>query len=148
MTGAIVPSHRETRVNMRARQYGARLKYSCNNFNEKRYIMARKASEQKTHEKTWRDISGKMTVWGNRVGSKNEFIAYSTTVSSKNVDGQYVNAYLNVRFKKDDDPDATGRIDINVKSGFISCAVGTDGVNRLHVYVQDYDVIKYYEEEK
>ena len=113
--------------------------------------MARRTQQnsepKKVHEPTWKDVKGKMTVWGNRVGSKNEFIAYSTTITSKDVDGKYVNAYLGVRFKKDDDPDHEGRVDINVKSGFISCGRGTDGVIRIYVYITDYDVIEYYDED-
>ena len=105
----------------------------------------RKAETPKEHVKTWKDVSGKMTVWGN-IPEGRDFITYSTTVSSKDVDGKYVNCYMGVRFKKDDDPDAEGRVDIDVKSGFITCGRGSDGNNRMYVFVTDYDIDKIYNE--
>lgn len=104
------------------------------------------AKSQTKTPKSWTDVSGKAIVFGNTFKTKKgSFISYSTTISSKNEDGDYDRVYVKVRFKKDDDPETEGRFDIKIKSGFLAVDAYEnkkgDQVTQPVLVVTDYEVI-------
>lgn len=100
----------------------------------------------------WNSISGNMRIFGNEIeyskkGKKSSFVKYSTSVGTKDEDGDYVNAYLDVQFTKDCgyDPDgATGELHVQVNKAFLGVDYWDDGDKRrtkLKLIVQDADAI-------
>ena len=78
------------------------------------------------------NVTGKMKVfrkelcWTNNEGKVETRVVYSTTISSKDKDGKYVNGYMDVKFpnKEPKDKDITKTdyefIDIDISDGFLS----------------------------
>lgn len=96
--------------------------------------------------KTWKDVVGKMKVWARAWdnGKKGVYLSYSTTVSKKS-DDEYVNIYYDVLFKKGQSPEFQAEcegFDIDVKAGFLTVRVDSNGQLRPAVMVMDYDIIE------
>lgn len=86
----------------------------------------KKKAEKTTEVKYWSgNLTGTMRVFGQhrefgKGKNKQSFISYSTTIGKKNQDGEWVNAYIPVKFPKDYDPDIEDMFLIEVKDGFLS----------------------------
>lgn len=96
--------------------------------------------------KTWKDVAGEMKVWAKAWdnGKKGMYITYSATVSKK-TDDEYFNVYYDVLFKKGMSPEFEAKSEgfkINVKSGFLTARVDSNGTVRPAVMVMDYDIIE------
>lgn len=105
--------------------------------------MATKRTVQKNAERSWTDVSGKMRVWGKEIETKkSSFVSYSTSVGSKNENGEYDNVYYNVRFKKDEAPDLLGSFIIDVKKGFLTVTTDKEGSTYPAVMILDYEIIE------
>lgn len=101
------------------------------------------AKKPETRKKTWADITGEMRVYGREVEyKKTSFMSYSSSVGSKNEDGEYDNVYFNVRFRKDEHPDLEGAFTINVKAGFLTVTTDKKGNCYPAVMVLDYEVVE------
>lgn len=99
--------------------------------------MAKNSS--KIRAKRWTDISGEMMVFENEVKThKSSFVKYSTSIGVKNNEGEWDNMYMDVRFKKDEEPDAKGGVKININSGYLSFNKGKDGRCYPCIVVLDY----------
>lgn len=74
---------------------------------------------------------------------RNEFdsgISYSTTISHKNIDGEYENAFINVRFKKN--VDVENKQQIIVKNAWLDFYQSKDGKNVFYLFINDFDKVK------
>ena len=73
---------------------------------------------------------------------KNDKGFYSTTLSKKNQDGTYANAYISVGFRKG--VDIPNRTKINVKSGFLTFdQYERDGskITNLKLFISDFETL-------
>lgn len=73
---------------------------------------------------------------------RNEFdsgISYSTTISHKNIDGEYENAFINVRFKN---VDVENKQRIIVKNAWLDFYQSKDGKNVFYLFINDFDKVK------
>ena len=95
---------------------------------------------ERNQDVRWSNVSGKMRLWGREVENKNggTFYTYSTSIGSKNEDGEFENIYFNVRFVKDTDPLCEGAIDIEIKRGFLTVTKDRDGKLYPTVMVLEY----------
>ena len=95
---------------------------------------------EKDHSDRWGNISGKMRLWGRALENKtgDPFYLYSTSIGSKNEDGEFENIYFNVRFVKDTDPLCEGAIDIEIKRGFLTVTKDRGGKLYPTVMVMEY----------
>lgn len=66
-------------------------------------------------------------------------ISYSTTVSHKNINGEYENAFINVRFKKN--VDVENKQQILIKDAWLDFYQGKDGKNVFYLFINDFDKI-------
>lgn len=100
-------------------------------------------------ERTWKDISGRMSVYGNVFNGKNgsKRMAYSTTLSCSD-EGDWYNFYFDVKFRKDEAPGVQGAFDIIVKEGFLKLNVSKSGELYPAIMILDYDVAEEEEEEE
>ena len=94
--------------------------------------------------KTWADLTGKMTLFGNyHEGKESGFYTYSVSIGRKQDDGTYKNAYIDVMFSKGKDPECDEMFDITVKKAFftVHSYKTKDGkeVNVPAIMVTDYD---------
>lgn len=74
---------------------------------------------------------------------RNEFdtgISYSTTISHKNLDGEYENAFINLRFKKN--VDVENKQQIIIKSAWLDFYQSKDGKTNYYIFVNDFDKVK------
>lgn len=79
----------------------------------------------------------KLTVQGAmKVFKSTKGYGFNTTISSKNMNGEYERMYLSVYFKKGAEPADT--CDINVTNGFLTFRTGKDGDKFLGIMVLDY----------
>lgn len=67
-------------------------------------------------------------------------ISYSTTISHKNVDGEYENAFINVRFKKN--VDVENKQQILIKDAWLDFYQSKDGKNVFYIFVNNFDKVK------
>ena len=67
-------------------------------------------------------------------------ISYSTTVSHKNVSGEYENAFINVHFKKN--VDVENQQKIIIKNAWIDFYQNKDGKNVFYLFINDFDKVK------
>lgn len=98
----------------------------------------------------WTNITGECRVFANKVESKKgNFYRYSTSVGSKDpVTEEWANCFIDVKFKRDEDPVSVCGCDacrINIFSGFLTCDSYKDRngneVTKLVLVVTDYEVI-------
>ena len=74
---------------------------------------------------------------------RNEFdsgISYSTTISHKNIDGEYENAFINVRFKKN--VDVENKQQKKNKNAWLDFYQSKDGKNVFYLFINDFDKVK------
>lgn len=67
-------------------------------------------------------------------------ISYSTTVSHKNINGEYENAFINVRFKKN--VDVENKQQILIKDAWLDFYQSKDDKNVFYIFVNDFDKVK------
>lgn len=67
-------------------------------------------------------------------------ISYSTTISHKNINDEYENAFINVRFKKDIDVENKSKIII--KNAWLDFYENKDGKNVFYIFISDFDLVK------
>lgn len=89
---------------------------------------------------TWNNVKGNMRVWATEhTKKKKSWLSFSTSIGKKNEDEEYDNLYFDVLFKKDERPDVEeGAFEINVKKGFLTLAVYSDGSVHPAVMVMKY----------
>lgn len=66
-------------------------------------------------------------------------ISYSATVSHKNIDGEYENAFINVRFKKN--VDVENKQQIIIKDAWLDFYQNKDGKTVYYIFINDFDKI-------
>lgn len=67
----------------------------------------------------------------------NGFTTYSTSISNKNVEGQWEKMYIPVNFPKG--TEIENGTDINIKDGFLSFYKSKDGLPKVRIVVIDFD---------
>lgn len=100
-------------------------------------------AKQNQAEKKWNDITGVCRVYGNDRG---KFLSYSTTLSTKDQDGEYCNMYVTVQFPKGKAPQYTEAFQIRVTKGFLTCETWEDKRSKEtrmapRLLVQEYDFL-------
>ena len=105
------------------------------------FSMATKKTTKKTAQ-AWNNVKGLMRVWTTKRGNKKKsWLSFSTTIGKKNEDDQYDNVYFDVLFKKNEAPEVDeGAFEINVKKGFLTLTVYSDGSIHPAVMVMEYDL--------
>ena len=107
--------------------------------------MATKKTTKKQTPKTaqaWNNVKGLMRVWAiERTYKKKTWLSFSTSIGKKNENEEYDNVYFDVLFKKNEAPKVDeGAFEINVKKGFLTLTVYSDGSVHPAVMVMDYDL--------
>ena len=105
---------------------------------------AAKNTAKKQNPKTsqmWNNVNGLMRVWATERGNKKKsWLSFSTSIGKKNEDEEYVNVFFDVLFKKNEAPAVNeGAFEINVKKGFLTLTVYSDGSVHPAVMVMEYD---------
>ena len=67
-------------------------------------------------------------------------ISYSTTVSHKNLNGEFENAFINVRFKKN--VDVENKQQIIIKDAWLDFYQTKDNKTVFYIFINDFDKIK------
>ena len=67
-------------------------------------------------------------------------VFYSTTVSHKNVDGVYENAFINVNFKKN--VEVSNKQLINIKEAWLDFFQTKDGRDVFTIFINDFDKVE------
>ena len=90
----------------------------------------------------WNNVNGLMRVWATeRENKKKSWLSFSTSIGKKNEDEEYDNIYFDVLFKKNEAPEVDeGAFEINVKKGFLTLTVYSDGSVHPAVMVMEYDL--------
>lgn len=90
----------------------------------------------------WNNVNGLMRVWATERGNKKKsWLSFSTSIGKKNEDEEYCNVYFDVLFKKNEAPEVDeGAFEINVKKGFLTLTVYSDGSVHPAVMVMEYDI--------
>lgn len=91
---------------------------------------------------TWNNVKGLMHVWATeRANKKKSWLSFSTSIGKKNEVEEYDNVYFDVLFKKNEAPEVDeGAFEINVKKGFLTLTVYSDGSVHPAVMVMEYDL--------
>ena len=105
------------------------------------FSMATKKTTKKTVQ-TWNNVKGLMRLWAAERGNKKKsWLSFSTSIGKKNEDEKYDNVYFDVLFKKNKAPVVDeGAFEINVKKGFLTLTVYSDGSVHPAVMVMEYDL--------
>lgn len=105
---------------------------------------AKKTAKKQTPKtaQTWNNVKGLMRVWATeRANKKKSWLSFSTSIGKKNEDEEYDNVYFDVLFKKNEAPEVDeGAFEINVKKGFLTLTVYSDGSVHPAVMVMEYDI--------
>lgn len=105
---------------------------------------AKKTAKKQTPKtaQAWNNVKGLMRVWATERGNKKKtWLSFSTSIGKKNEDEEYDNVYFDVLFKKNEAPKVDkGAFEINVKKGFLTLTVYSDGSVHPAVMVMDYDL--------
>lgn len=105
---------------------------------------AKKTAKKQTPKttQTWNNVKGLMHVWATeRKHKKKTWLSFSTSIGKKNEDEEYTNLYFDVLFKKNEAPEVdAGAFVINVKKGFLTLTVYSDGSIHPAVMVMEYDL--------
>ena len=105
---------------------------------------AKKTAKKQTPNtaQTWNNVKGLMRVWATeRRNKKKSWLSFSTSIGKKNEDEYYDNVYFDVLFKKNEAPEVDeGAFEINVKKGFLTLTVYSDGSVHPAVMVMEYDI--------
>lgn len=94
-------------------------------------------------EKNWNDVTGICRVYGKDRG---KFLSYSTSVSTTDQDGSYVNMYVTVQFPKGKAPEYTEAFKIRILKGFLTCESWQDKRTKEtktapRIVVQEFDFL-------
>lgn len=105
---------------------------------------AKKTAKKQTPKtaQAWNNVKGLMRVWATERGNKKKsWLSFSTSIGKKNEVEKYDNAYFDVLFKKNEAPEVDeGAFEINVKKGFLTLTVYSDGSVHPAVMVMEYDL--------
>ena len=105
---------------------------------------AKKTAKKQTPKtaQAWNNVKGLMRVWATeRAYKKKTWMSFSTSIGKKNEDEEYDNVYFNVLFKKNEAPEVDeGAFEINVKKGFLTLTIYSDGSVHPAVMVMEYDL--------
>ena len=105
---------------------------------------AKKTAKKQTPKtaQTWNNVKGLMSVWATeRANKKKSWLSFSTSIGKKNENEEYDNVYFDVLFKKNEAPEVDeGAFEINVKKGFLTLTVYSDGSVHPAVMVMEYDI--------
>lgn len=84
-----------------------------------------------------------MKVVGETTIFKNDF-GYSTSISTKNMDGSYDKLYLSVSFKRGDERvnAIENMTKIDIKNSFLSFYKSTNGMPKIRIVVLDFDIVE------
>ena len=90
----------------------------------------------------WNNVKGLMRVWATEhTNKKGSWLSFSTSIGKKNEDEEYDNVYFDVLFKKNEAPEVDeGAFEINVKKGFLTLSVYSNGSVHHAVMVMEYDL--------
>ena len=66
--------------------------------------------------------------------------AYSTTISKKNKDGEYENAYIDVKFKKD--VKLENKTKININNAWLTFYINKDKKPVWQIFINDFSTIE------
>ena len=119
------------------------------NFMATKKTAAKKTAAKKTAKKqtpktaqVWNNVNGLMRVWATeREYKKKTWLSFSTSIGKKNENEEYDNVYFDVFFKKNEAPEVDeGAFEINVKKGFLTLSVYSDGSVHSAVMVMEYDI--------
>ena len=106
--------------------------------------VAKKTAKKQTPKaaQAWNNVKGLMRVWATERTHKNKtWLSFSTSIGKKNKNEEYNNVYFDVLFKKNEAPEVDeGAFEINVKKGFLSLTVYSDGSVRPAVMVMEYNL--------
>lgn len=105
--------------------------------------MATKKTTAKKTAQTWNNVKGLMRIWATERGNKKKsWISFSTSIGKKNEDEEYDNVYFDVLFKKKEVPPIVneGVYEINIKKGFLTLTVYSDGSVHPAVMVMEYNL--------
>ena len=76
-----------------------------------------------------------------KTAAKKTWLSFSTSIGKKNENKEYDNVYFDVLFKKNEVPEVDeGAFEINVKKGFLTLTVYSDGSVHPAVMVMEYDL--------
>ena len=110
----------------------------------KKTTTKKKTAAKKTAKttQTWNNVKGLMRIWATERKHKNKtWLSFSTSIGKKNKDEEYNNVYFDVLFKKNEAPEVDeGAFEINVKKGFLTLTVYSDGSIHPAVMVMEYDL--------
>ena len=110
----------------------------------KKKTAAKKTAKKQTPKTTqaWNNVKGLMRIWAaERKHKKKTWLSFSTSIGKKNEDEVYDNVYFDVLFKKNEAPGVDeGAFEINVKKGFLTLTVYSDGSIHPAVMVMEYDL--------
>lgn len=67
-------------------------------------------------------------------------VSYSTTISHKNVNDEYENAFINVRFRKD--VNVENKSKIIIKNGWLDFYQNKDGKDIIYIFINEFDLVK------
>lgn len=67
-------------------------------------------------------------------------VSYSTTISHKNVNDEYENAFINVRFRKD--VDVENKSKIIIKNAWLDFYQNKDGKDIIYIFINEFDLVK------
>ena len=85
------------------------------------------------------DDKGVRVYASEKEGQNGKFMTYSVGVNSKNQDGNWVNGYINCRFKKG--VSVANKSKIKIKSSFF-VAAKSGGKTYTHLMITDFDVLE------
>lgn len=81
-------------------------------------------------------MANKLTIQGEVMAFKHDKGGFSTSISNKNINGEYENMYVNLGFRKGQEPAGTGKI--NITNGFLTFRTNKEGVKSLLLMILDY----------
>lgn len=105
----------------------------------------KKTAAKKQNPKTtqmWNNVNGLMRVWATeRTYKEKTWLSFSTSIGKKTELEKYDNVYFDVLFKKNEAPEVDeGAFEINVKKGFLTLTVYSDGSIHPAVMVMEYNL--------
>lgn len=105
---------------------------------------SRPAAKEQQPSRLFSGLSGLVTVFGNdyTTHAGAHFKKYKASISGKDQQGNYRNAYMDLRFPRDNDPELEGRFVINVEDAFVTAVLGRNGDNVPCVYVAGYQIVE------
>ena len=105
---------------------------------------AKKTPKKQTPKtvQTWNNVKGLMRVWTTEHSYKGKaWVSFATSIGKKNEADEYDNIYFDVFFKKNEAPEVDeGIYMINIKKGFLTLTVYSDGSIHPAVMVMEYNL--------